>query len=32
MMLLTNLKLAAMTAGYGLIEDGALLIEGNRIA
>jgi imidazolonepropionase len=31
-MFLTNLKLAAMTAGYGLIEDGAVLIEGNRIA
>jgi len=32
MMLLTNLKLATMTTGYGLIEDGAVLIQGNRIA
>ena len=31
-MLLTNLKLATMTTGYGLIEDGAVLIQGNRIA
>jgi imidazolonepropionase len=31
-MLLTNLKAATMQAGYGLIEDAAILLEGNRIA
>lgn len=31
-MLLTNLKAATMSGGYGLIEDAAILIEGGRIA
>jgi imidazolonepropionase len=31
-MLLTNLTLATMTSGYGLIEDGAILISGGEIA
>ena len=31
-MLLTNLQLATMTGGYGLIPDGAILIEGGKIA
>ncbi len=31
-MLLTNLHLATMTGGYGLIPDGAILIEGGKIA
>jgi imidazolonepropionase len=31
-MLLTNLKIATMASGYGLIDDGAVLIEGGRIA
>ncbi len=31
-MLLTNLKLAAMSGGYGLVEDAAVLIVGSEIA
>lgn len=31
-MLFSNLRLATMTEGYGLIEDGAVLVEGDRIA
>lgn len=31
-MLLTNLRIATMTGGYGLIEDGAVLIEDGVIA
>ena len=31
-MLLTNLNLATMTGGYGLIPDGAVLIEDGKIA
>jgi imidazolonepropionase len=31
-MLLTNLNVATMREGYGLIEDGAVLVEGGRIA
>ena len=31
-MLLTNLQLATMIGGYGLIPDGAILIEGGKIA
>jgi imidazolonepropionase len=31
-MLLTNLRLATMAGGYGLIEDGAILVEDGRIA
>ena len=31
-MLLTNLKAATMSGGYGLIEDAAILIDGGRIA
>lgn len=31
-MLLTNLRLATMTSGYGLIEDGAILLSEGRIA
>ncbi|WP_421693418.1 imidazolonepropionase [Aestuariivirga sp.] len=31
-MLLTNLKAATMTDGYGLIEDAAVLVEDGRIA
>ena len=31
-MLLTNLNLATMTGGYGLIPDGAVLIENGKIA
>lgn len=31
-MLLTNATLATMDAGYGLVQDGAIAIEGERIA
>jgi hypothetical protein len=31
-MLLTNLKIATMTGGYGLIETGAIRIDGDKIA
>ena len=31
MMLLTNLTVATMTSGYGLVHKGAVLIEGGRI-
>jgi imidazolonepropionase len=31
-MLLTNLTLATMTGGYGLIPDGAILVEGSHVA
>jgi imidazolonepropionase len=31
-MLLTNLQIATMTGGYGLVPDGALFIDGGRIA
>ena len=31
-MLLTNLQIATMTGGYGLIQEGAILIEADKIA